>query len=58
MKHDSDYADAGSDYYDQRNHEHLVHHDQQALVRLGYQITLMPLGNGSPPPNSPQQPAA
>jgi transposase len=61
MKHDSDYAEAGSDYYDQRdqrNHEHLVRHHQQALTRLGYQITLTPPGDGSPPPSSPQQPAA
>jgi transposase len=61
MKHDSDYAEAGADYYDQRdqrNHEHLVRHHQQALARLGYQITLIPPGDGSPPPSSPQQPAA
>jgi transposase len=54
-------AVAGSDYYDQRdqrNHEHLVRHHQQALTRLGYQITLTPPGDGSPPPSSPQQPAA
>ena len=61
MKHDSDYAEAGSGYYDQRdqrNHEHLVRHHQQALTRLGYQITLIPPGDSSPPPSSPQQPAA
>jgi hypothetical protein len=61
MKHDSDSAEAGSDYYDQRdqrNHEHLVRHHQQALTRLGYEITLIPPGDGSPPPSSPQQPAA
>jgi transposase len=61
MKHDSDYAEAGADYYDQRdrrNHEHLVRHHQQALARLGYQVTLLPPGDGSPPPGAPQQPAA
>ena len=65
MKDDSDYAEAGADYYDlrdQRNHEHLVRHHQQALARLGYQVALMPPGDGKPPPgtdsSSPQQPAA
>ena len=61
MKHNSDYAEAGADYYDQRdlrNHEHLVRHHQQALARLGYQVTLLPPGDGSPPPGSPRQPAA
>jgi transposase len=64
MKHDSDYADAGAGYYDhrdQRNHEHMVRHHQQALARLGYQVTLIPPGDGSPPPDTPgsaQQPAA
>jgi transposase len=53
MKHDEDYAEAGADYYDHRdarNHEHLVRHHQQALARLGYQVTLTPPGDGSPPP--------
>ena len=53
MKHDQDYAEAGADYYDRRdarNHEHLVRHHQQALARLGYQVTLIPPGDGSPPP--------
>jgi transposase len=53
MKYDSDYAEAGADYYDRRdarNHEHLVRHHQQALARLGYQVTLTPPGDGSPPP--------
>jgi transposase len=53
MTYDSDYTDAGADYYDrrdQRNHEHLVRHHQQALARLGYQVTLTPPGDGSPPP--------
>jgi len=53
MKYDGDYAEAGADYYDRRdarNHEHLVRHHQQALARLGYQVTLTPPGDGSPPP--------
>jgi transposase len=53
MKNDQDYAEAGEDYYDQRerrNHDHLVRHHQQALTRLGYQVTLTPPGDGSPPP--------
>ena len=61
MKHDSDYADAGTDYYDQpdqRNHEHLVRHHQQALARLGYQVTLIPPGDGSPPPGQTAPPAS
>ena len=59
MKHNGDYAEAGADYYDQRdqrNHEHLVKHHQEALSRLGYQVTLIPPGDGSPPPA--QEPAA
>src|SRR5205814_4170211 len=53
MKNDTDYTEAGAGYYenrDQRNHEHLVRHHQQALARLGYQVTLIPPGDGSPPP--------
>jgi hypothetical protein len=56
MKHDADYTEAGADYYDRRdarNHEHLVRHHQQALARLGYQVTLTPPGDGSPPPAQP-----
>ena len=61
MKHDSDYAEAGADYYDQRdrrNHGHLVRHHQQALARLGYQVSLVLPSDGSLPPGAPQQPAA
>ena len=67
MKNDSDYAEAGADYYehrDQRNHEHMARHHQQALARLGYQVTLIPPGDGRPPPGpgtgapSAQEPAA
>src|SRR6266496_2725817 len=65
MKDDSDYTEADPGYYDQldqRNHEHLVRHHQQALARLGYQVALIPPGDGTPPPGndgaSPQHPAA
>jgi transposase len=53
MTYDADYAEAGEQYYeqrDQRNHDHLVRHHQHALARLGYQVTLTPPGDGSPPP--------
>jgi transposase len=57
-----DYAEAGQDYYEQRdrrNREHLIRHHQQALARLGCQVTLTPPGDGSPPSAGPdQQPAA
>jgi transposase len=61
MKRDSDYAEAGADYYDhrdRRNHEHLVRHHQQALARLGYQVTLAPPGDGGPPPGPDNPPPA
>jgi hypothetical protein len=57
----SDYAEAGEQYYeqrDQRNREHLVRHYQQALARLGYQVTLVPPGDGSPPPGTDTPPTA
>jgi transposase len=53
MRCDGDYAGAGADYYDRRDardRDHLVRHHQQALARLGYQVTLIPPGDGSPPP--------
>ena len=53
MKNDQDYAEAGEDYYervDQRNRDHIVRHHQQALARLGYEVTLVPPGDGKPPP--------
>jgi transposase len=57
-----DYAEAGEDYYEQRdrrNREHLIRHHQQALARLGCQVTLITPGDGSPPSAGPdQQPAA
>ena len=57
-----DYAEAGEDYYEQRdrrNREHLIRHHQQALARLGCQVTLTPPGDGSPPSaDRDQQPAA
>ena len=55
MRYDSDYIDAGTDYYDrrdQRNREHLARHYQQALTRPGYQVTLTPPGDGGPPPGT------
>ena len=47
MARGQDYADVGEDYYDQRdqrNREHLIRHHQQALARLGCQVTLVPPG--------------
>ena len=61
MARGQDYADAGEDYYDQRdqrNREHLIRHHQQALARLGYQVTLSPPGDGTPAPHRRPQPAA
>ena len=61
MRYDSDYADAGEDYYQQRDHrnrEHLIRHHQQALARLGCQVTLIPPGDGTPPPGTDTPPAA
>lgn len=60
MKYDGDYTEAGEDYYqqrDQRNHEHLARHYQQALTRLGYQVTLLPAGGPTPPPDPHTPPA-
>jgi transposase len=56
MARGRDYIDAGVDYYDQRdrrNREHIVKHHQQALTRLGYQVTIQPIDpppGGAPPP--------
>jgi transposase len=53
MRYDSDYIDAGTDYYEQRdrrNLEHLVRYHQNALARLGVQVTVTPPGDGTPPP--------
>jgi len=61
IKHDQDYAEAGEQYYeqrDQRNREHLIRHYQQALARLGYQVTLVPPDDGSPPPGTDTPPTA
>ena len=55
MRYDSDYIDAGTDYYDrrdQRNREHLARHYQQAPTRLGHQVTLTPPEDGGPPPGT------
>jgi transposase len=51
MTDDQDYAEAGEQYYeqrDQRNREHLIRHHQHALARLGCHVTLTPPGDGSP----------
>jgi hypothetical protein len=59
MRYDGDYTDAGADYYqrrDQRNREHLARHHQQALARLGYQVTLTPPGDHRPPPGTDPSP--
>jgi transposase len=61
MRYDGDYAEAGEDYYqqrDQRNHEYLVRHHQQALTRLGYQVTIIPPGDGRPLPGTDTPPTA
>src|SRR5215472_14659196 len=53
MNNDQDHAEAGEDYYDrvdQRNRDHIVRHHQHALARLGYRVTLIPPGDGQPPP--------
>jgi len=53
MRYESDYVDAGTDYYerrDQRNREHLFRYHQQALARLGLQAILTEPADGSPPP--------
>jgi transposase len=62
LSHGQDYAEAGQDYYEQRDRrdrDHLIRHHQQALARLGIQVTLTAPGDGSPPSPGPgQQPAA
>lgn len=61
MKYDGDYTEAGEDYYqqrDQRNHDHLARHHQQALARLGYHVTLTPPGDPDPPPGPDMPPPA
>jgi transposase len=53
MARDRDYTEDGDDFYDQRAHrnrEHLATRYQQAPSRLGYQVTLIPPGDGGPPP--------
>ena len=54
-----DYAEAGEDSYEQRDRrdrEHLIRHHQQALARLGCQVTLIPPGDGRPPPSPASSP--
>ena len=53
MKDNSDYTEAGADFYDrrdQRNRDHLVKHHYQALTRLGYQVSLLTPDGDQPPP--------
>jgi transposase len=59
MRYDSDYIDAGADYYerrDQRNREHLVRYHQNALARLGLQVTVTAPGDSAPPSPTPDNP--
>ena len=64
MKHDADYAEAGPTTTTSATSaiSNLARHHQQALARLGYQVTLLPPADVSPPPatggTSPQHPAA
>jgi transposase len=61
MAQQQDYAEAGEQYYelrDQRNREHLIRHHQQALARLGYQITLTGPGDSTLPPSTDTPPTA
>jgi 4'-phosphopantetheinyl transferase EntD len=55
------YAGQGEDFYDRRDHrnrEHIAARHQQALARLGYQVTLIPPGDGRPPPDPDTPPPA
>jgi hypothetical protein len=55
------YAGQGEDFYDRRDHrnrEHIAARHQQALARLGYQVTLIPPGDGRPPPGPDTPPPA
>jgi transposase len=59
LAHDQDYREDGADFYDQRarrNREHLAARHQQALQRLGYQVTLQPLDGDPAPGAGPAQP--
>ena len=59
MRYDADYIDAGAGYYqrrDQRNREHLVRYHQNALARLGLQVTVTAPGDGAPPSPTPDNP--
>jgi transposase len=54
------YAEQGEDFYDRRdqhNRKHIAARHQQALIRLGYQVTLIPPSDGSPPPDPGTPPA-
>ena len=48
------YAEQGEDFYERRqehDRERIAARYQQALTRLGYQVSLTPAGDGSPPPD-------
>src|SRR5260370_9077802 len=49
MKYDQDYAEAGEDYYDPRDHENLIPSHPQALARPGYPAPLAPPRPARPP---------
>jgi hypothetical protein len=54
------YAGQGEDscdHRDRRNREHIAARYQQALARLGYQVTLTPPDDASPPPDPGTPPA-
>jgi hypothetical protein len=53
IRHGHSCAEAGEDHCHQRDcraHDHLARHDRQALARLGYQVALIPPGDGGPLP--------
>jgi transposase len=57
MARERDYAEDGEDFYDRRvarHREHLAVRYQQALQRLGYQVTLSPIDTD--PPTNPRRP--
>ncbi len=61
MRYDGGYDEAGANYYDRRdarNRDHLVRHHQQALTRLGYQVTLAGPGDGRLPAGTDTLPPA
>lgn len=58
---EQDYREDGDDFYDRRarrDRNHLAARHEQALQRLGYQVTLQLLDGDPPPDTTPAQPAA